>query len=97
MSEKSKNMISIESFDIDEMPKTIKPIGSPDTFNVRDCNWFAAHGTIDGHEINSPLIGVDRDKTRIFIGNTRKPTEFITMDMTDAKALRLAMDKLIDD
>lgn len=96
MNNKPENTILVETFDIAAMPRAIKPIGSPTSIETRQCNWYAAHGLIDGKEIRSPLIGVNRDKTKVFIGNTRNLDEFIQMDMTDAKALRLAMDKLIE-
>lgn len=94
---KPGNAISIETFPIDRMPKNIKPIGSSIGIDTRDCNWYTAHGKIDGRDIRSPLLGIDRDKKRIFIGDTRNPDEVYPMDMAHAKALRRLMDELIRD
>lgn len=95
--DKPKNTTSIVAFDVTEMPKSVKPIGCSSSINTRNCNWFAAHGKIDGKDINSPLVGIDRDKTRVFIGDTRKPDELYSLDMAHTKALRSALNKLIDD
>lgn len=95
MEKKPENTISIESFDIAKMPAHIKPVGSSTSIDTRTCNWYAAHGKIDGRQINSPLIGIDRGKKQVFIGDTRKLDEFYPVDMTHAKALRLLMDKVI--
>lgn len=92
---KPGNNISVEAFDVAEMPTRIKPIGSSTSIDTRTCNWYAAHGKIDGKQINSPLIGIDCGKKQVFIGDTRKLDEFYPVDMAHAKALRLLMDKLI--
>lgn len=92
---KPGNNISIEEFDVAQMPIHIKPIGSSTSIDTRTCSWYAAHGKIDGRQINSPLIGIDRGKKQVFIGDTRKLDEFYPVDMAYAKALRQLMDKLI--
>lgn len=89
------NTVTIEVFDVAKMPAHIKPVGSSTKIDTRSCTWYTAHGRIDGRQINSPLLGIDRGKKQIFIGDTRNLDEFYPVDMAHAKALRQLMDKLI--